>query len=69
MHDELVGRLVGERGNALKPNAVYFVDDLPKTRNAKVRRRVIRAAHLGIDLGNVTALENPDTVEAIRRAR
>ncbi|MCH7976439.1 MAG: AMP-binding protein [Bacteroidetes bacterium] len=69
LRDELVGRLVGALGKALKPKAVYFVDALPKTRNAKVMRRVIRAAHLGIDLGNVTALENPDTVEAIRRAR
>ena len=69
LRDELVGRLVGALGKALKPKAVYFVDALPKTRNAKVMRRVIRAAHLGLDLGNVTALENPDTVEAIRRAR
>ena len=69
LRDDLVDRLVGALGKALKPKAVYFVDALPKTRNAKVMRRVIRAAHLGLDLGNVTALENPDTVEAIRRAR
>jgi len=40
---------------------------LPKTRNAKVMRRVIRAAFLGEDLGDTTALENPAAVEAIRR--
>ncbi len=66
---ELVGRLVAALGKALTPKAVYFVDALPKTRNAKVMRRVIRAAHLGGDLGNVTALEAPETVEAIRAAR
>ena len=65
----LVDRLVGALGKALKPKAVLFVDALPKTRNAKVMRRVIRAAHLGGDLGNVTALEHPDTVDAIRAAR
>jgi hypothetical protein len=32
-------------------------------------RRVIRAAHLGGDPGNVTALEDPVTLDAIRAAR
>jgi hypothetical protein len=32
-------------------------------------RRVIRAAHLGLDPGDVTSLEDPSTVDAIRRAR
>jgi len=66
---ELVDRLVEALGKALKPRAVYFVDALPKTRNAKVMRRVIRAAHLGLDPGNTTALESEAAVEAIRAAR
>jgi acetyl-CoA synthetase len=33
-----------------------------------VMRRVIRAAFLGEDPGDTTALENPAAVEAIRRA-
>jgi len=69
LRDELVERLASALGKALKPKAVYFVDALPKTRNAKVMRRVIRAAHLGLDLGNVTALENRGTVQAIQNAR
>ena len=69
LRDALVDRLVEALGKPLKPRAVLFVDALPKTRNAKVMRRVIRAAHLGLDLGNVTALESEDAVEAIRRAR
>jgi hypothetical protein len=32
-------------------------------------RRVIRAAHLGSDLGNTTALEDESAVDAIRAAR
>ena len=40
-------------------------DDLPKTRNAKIMRRVIRAAYLGLPPGDITALENPAAVEAI----
>ena len=41
--------------------------DLPKTRNAKIMRRVIRAAYLGLPAGDVTALENPAAVEEIAR--
>jgi acetyl-CoA synthetase len=61
-------RLVAARlGKPLRPGAVEFVAELPKTRNAKVMRRVIRAAYLGDPLGDLTALENPRAVEAIRR--
>ena len=62
---EKVGLLLGK---PLKPQAVKFVADLPKTRNAKVMRRVIRAAHLGLDSGDLSALENPQAVDDIRNA-
>ncbi|WP_420454272.1 AMP-binding protein [Rubrivirga sp.] len=69
LRDALVSRVTEALGKALRPKAVLFTGALPKTRNAKVMRRVIRAAHLGGDLGNVTALEDEAAVEAIRRAR
>jgi len=47
---------------------VKFVRDLPRTRNAKVMRRIIRAAWLGQEAGDVSALENPAAVEEVRRA-
>ena len=54
-------------GRPLRPDAVRFVTDLPKTRNAKILRRVIRGAYLGhVDLGDLSALENPAAVEQIR---
>ena len=43
--------------------------DLPKTRNAKIMRRVIRAAYLGQPAGDTTALENPAAVAAIAAMR
>jgi acetyl-CoA synthetase len=52
-------------GRSLAPEAVYFVRDLPKTRNAKVMRRVIRAAALGQDPGDLSSLENPQAVAEI----
>ncbi|MGH9842510.1 MAG: AMP-binding protein [Blastocatellia bacterium] len=63
---ELKELVAAELGKPLKPEQVLFVPALPKTRNAKVMRRVIRAAYLGEDPGDVTALENPAAVEAVR---
>jgi acetyl-CoA synthetase len=42
--------------------------DVPKTRNAKVMRRVIQAAYLGEPPGDLSALVNPEAVEEIRQA-
>ena len=59
---ELVAR---DMGKPLAPSKIHFVAALPKTRNAKVMRRVIRAAFLGEDAGDLSALENPQAVEEI----
>ncbi|MDQ3549894.1 MAG: acetate--CoA ligase [Chloroflexota bacterium] len=57
-------------GRPLQPDRVLFVSDLPKTRNAKIMRRVIRAKYLGRDdLGDLSSLENPAAVEEIGTAR
>lgn len=52
-------------GGSMRPKTVLFVADLPKTRNAKIMRRVIRAAYLGLPTGDLTSLENPAAVEQI----
>jgi len=65
---ELLDLVTAELGKPLKPKAILFAAALPKTRNAKVMRRIIRAAHLGDPLGDVSSLEDPGTVEAIREA-
>ncbi len=62
-------RVAEQLGKPLRPERVHFVAALPKTRNAKVMRRVMRAAYLGENPGDVTALENPAAVEAIRQLR
>jgi acetyl-CoA synthetase len=52
---------------ALAPRDIYFVGDLPKTRNAKTLRRLIRAALIGNEVGDTSALENPGSIEEIQR--
>ncbi len=69
LRDELKQSVATAMGKPLTPRAVLFVSDLPKTRNAKVMRRMIRAAYLGEDLGDTASLVNPEAVEEIRRAR
>ena len=65
---ELERRVTRELGKPLAPQAVLFVADIPKTRNAKVMRRVIRAAYLGQPPGDLSALVNPEAVEEISQA-
>ncbi len=61
-------RLSPQLGKSLAPKKMLFVSDLPKTRNAKIMRRVIRARYLDEPLGDITSLENPAAVDEIGRA-
>ncbi|MDW8278707.1 MAG: AMP-binding protein [Anaerolineales bacterium] len=69
LRGELREMVIEEMGKALAPKVILFVRDLPKTRNAKVMRRMIRAAYLGQEPGDTSSLVNPEAVEEIRRAR
>jgi acetyl-CoA synthetase len=66
----LRGIIEAAMGKALRPKAVLFVDELPKTRNGKIMRRVARARYLRLEgLGDLSALENPGSLAAIDGAR
>jgi acetyl-CoA synthetase len=65
---ELSERVAQHMGKALKPERVLFARDLPRTRSAKIMRRVIRATYLEREPGDVSSLENPDAVKAIAEA-
>jgi acetyl-CoA synthetase len=69
LKEELTTLVVAEMGKPLAPKEVLFVDDLPKTRNAKVMRRIVRAAYLGLDPGDTSSLVNPEAVDQIKQAR
>ncbi len=65
-----VCRFIGTQlGAALRPERVVFVNDLPRTRNAKIMRRVARAAWLGLPPGELSALENPAAIDEIASLR
>ena len=46
-----------------------MIAELPKTRNAKVLRRVVRAVYIGIDPGDLSSLENQSAIAALQAVR
>jgi acetyl-CoA synthetase len=63
-----VGEAVAdELGKAFRPDRVVFVSALPKTRSAKIMRRAVRAKAMGVDPGDLSSLENPESLEEIGR--
>jgi acetyl-CoA synthetase len=57
--------VAGALGKPLRPAAVRFVADLPRTRNAKILRRVVKSVYLGQEPGDLSALENPAALEGL----
>jgi acetyl-CoA synthetase len=60
--------VTGVLGKAFKPERIVWVDALPKTRSAKIVRRAVRARVLGKDPGDLSSLENPESLDAITKA-
>ena len=65
---EVSAAVTDELGKAFAPDRVVFVSALPKTRSAKIVRRAVRARALGLDPGDLSTLENPESLEEIARA-
>ncbi len=55
-------------GRSYRPRDILFVSDLPKTRNMKIMRRVVRSVVLGEPSGDLSSLVNPEVVEELRAA-
>lgn len=66
--DALAAAVVAGLGPPFRPQRIVFVSDLPKTRNMKTMRRVVRAAITGEPPGDLTTLVNPEAVDELRRA-
>jgi propionyl-CoA synthetase len=73
---ELAARLEGDvmatvdrqLGGVARPGRVHFIAALPKTRSGKVLRRTIQAVCEQRDAGDLTTIEDPAALEAIRTA-
>ncbi|MBO8182328.1 MAG: acetate--CoA ligase [Archaeoglobus sp.] len=65
---ELKEHVAREIGKIARPDEIYFVADLPKTRSGKIMRRVCRSVMLGKDPGDISTLANPEAVEIVKQA-
>jgi acetyl-CoA synthetase len=64
----VAGAMADALGKAFKPDRIVWVGALPKTRSAKIVRRAVRARALGQDPGDLSTLENPESLEEIADA-
>jgi acetyl-CoA synthetase len=62
---EVLDAVAASLGKAFRPASVTWVADLPRTRSQKIMRRVVKAMALGDDPGDLTSLENPESLEGI----
>ncbi|ARK29146.1 AMP-binding protein [Halalkalibacter krulwichiae] len=56
-------------GKSLRPNDIHFISDLPKTKNGKVMRRLIKNAYLHLKLGDISSIENPNVLDEIAQLK
>ncbi|HEX5689100.1 MAG TPA: hypothetical protein VFX76_03825, partial [Roseiflexaceae bacterium] len=56
--DELRKHVGKEMGPIARPEAINFVNALPKTRSGKIMRRVLKARALGLPEGDLSTLES-----------
>jgi acetyl-CoA synthetase len=54
-------------GKLAKPKFIFVLSDLPKTRTGKIMRRLLKAKLLGLELGDLSSLENPHVLEEISK--
>jgi propionyl-CoA synthetase len=66
--DEVKGVVVKSLGPVARPKEVHFVAALPKTRSGKLLRRSIQALAEGRDPGDLSTLDDPASLEAVRDA-
>jgi acetyl-CoA synthetase len=68
LKEELKAYVAEQIGRIAVPEEVRFVKDLPKTRTGKIVRRAIRAKAMNVALGDLSVLENPESIQALDNA-
>ncbi|MCX4706076.1 AMP-binding protein [Streptomyces sp. NBC_01373] len=66
--ERIRARVADALGAAFRPGRVVAVPELPRTRNGKVMRRLIRSLVTGEAPGDLSTLVNPACLDAIRTA-
>jgi acetyl-CoA synthetase len=66
LKDELKGHVAAKIGSIAKPDDVFFTAELPKTRSAKIMRRLLRDIAEGRVLGDTTTLADPSVIAKLK---
>lgn len=64
--EEVVALIRKEIGPIALPKEIYLVEDLPKTRSGKIMRRILKRLFTGEELGDLSTLANPESVEKVK---
>ncbi|MFC4618439.1 acetate--CoA ligase [Camelliibacillus cellulosilyticus] len=67
MKDELKQSVANQIGKIARPEEIYYTAELPKTRSAKIMRRLLRDIAEGRVLGDTTTLTDPAVVEELKQ--
>ena len=66
--DTEISNYISEKiGKLAKPKLVFILSDLPRTRTGKIMRRLLKAKLLGLNLGDLSSLENPQVLDEISK--
>jgi len=68
LRQELKDQVVKIMGKTLKPRDIKFVNELPKTRSAKIVRRIIKSTFLCEEVTDVSSVENVHAIDEIKHA-
>ncbi len=66
LKDELKQHVVSKIGAIARPDDIFFASELPKTRSAKIMRRLLRDIAEGRVLGDTTTLADPTIVAKLK---
>ncbi|WP_418282421.1 AMP-binding protein [Halorubrum sp. DTA98] len=68
LREELRALVGAEHGKPFRPRELLFVDAFPKTQSGKIIRRAIASVYRGEDPGDLSSMENPESLERLRDA-
>jgi acetyl-CoA synthetase len=66
LKDELKNHVSTKIGSIAKPDDIFFTAELPKTRSAKIMRRLLRDIAEGRVLGDMTTLADPAVIAKLK---
>ncbi|MFZ3375248.1 MAG: AMP-binding protein, partial [Chthoniobacterales bacterium] len=66
LKDELKNHVSAKIGSIAKPDDIFFTAELPKTRSAKIMRRLLRDIAEGRVLGDTTTLADPTVIAKLK---